>query len=514
MAKDYINIDLPPGIRANGTEYANRGAWIDGSRIRWANNALRPIGGWTQFEIHGNLLPALFPDPSTEAARALMAWRLNDGVAMFAAATNNKVYAWGGINANVHDITPLDFTPRPKQPTAPSGYGNWYYGTAAYGKQRPHDEDMATAFSWTMRPWGQNLLIAPNGAPSKLYQWDANFGNRAAIVPNAPDNFDCFHVTNQRIVMVAGDGANPRLVKWSDSEDLEDWTPRADNKAGFQQLQGVGRFRAIVPLQDQMILVSETDTYVASYIGAPFVFSFDQLAENCGTPSPLAVVSNGSVVMWPGYNAFFVCDGNSVNQVPCDVMDKFAASLNEAQASKTVGFVNPYWTEFWWLYQEGPDDLDSYIYYDWAGQHWGYGKLSRTAGGGYATVGGLLMIAPDGKVYRHEQVGVLPIDSHPSEVFAVSGPIEMAKGNRVQYVKAIQPDFIDAGQVDVTLIGRDRPGGPETAFGPYTISYPALTNQPMPARARGHTIKVKVEGKSNSWALGSMRLDFNIGGEK
>lgn len=514
MAKDYINLDFPPGIRSNGTPYSNRGAWIDGSRIRWADNALRPIGGWERFEINGQYLDPLFADGSVEAARAVLPWRLNDGANMYAAGSNMGLYAWGNLSTTPAVITPYDFSPRLKQPTAPTGYGNWFYGTASYGTERHYDEAEESAFSWTLKTWGQNLLAAPNGAPSSLYEWEPSLSNRAVMVEEAPSDFDCFHVTPQRIAMTAGAGDEPRIVKWSDSENIRDWEPRADNKAGFQTLPGVGRFRAFAQLRDVVLIVSETDVYAATYVGAPFVFGFQPLGDNCGTPSPLAVVSNGNFVMWPGHTAFFMCDGNTVRQVPCDVMDKFAGSLNRSAASKTVGFVNPFWTEIWWLYQSGADDIDSYIFYDWQNNYWSHGKLERTAAAGYAVVGGLIMVSPQGQVYRHELPSVLPIDNSADEVFALSGPVEMAKGNRVQYVKSIQPDFISQGAVKVTLIGQDRPGGPEVSFGPYTIDYPAKSSQPVPARARGHTVKVKIEGLENSWTLGSMRLDFNLGGEK
>ena len=516
MPKNYTNIDLPPGIQSNGTEYSNRGRWVDGSRVRWVRGAVRPIGGWSRFGVSTGQLNRLIDNPDDELARNIMAWRANDGSSLFAVGTNLRILAWGKALANVYDITPVDFTPRPDEVAAPDGYGNWFYSFESYGTRRPTEEQKQNVFAWCMRLWGQRLLAAPRGAPSRLYEWDTAFGNKMEIVANAPIDFDCFHVTDQRIVMCAGNPANPRLVKWSDRENNTVWTEAVDNLAGSITIPGIGRFLDIVTVQDQYLLVSETDVHVARYIGAPYVFGFDQLGDRCGALSAMSIVTTEDFAMWPGQNCFFYCDGASVRRVECGVMDKLMATVNKPQITKMQGFVNPGWSEIWWLYQSGEDDIDSYIFYDWVTDTWGQGSLDRVVGGGYATTGGLLMVSRDGYVYNHELQDVLPLDDgeDDSEIFLRSGPIELAGGNVTQYVKSIQPDFISEGAAIIKLIGRDRPGAPEREYGPFTITYPAVSNQPIPTRARGHTMAVHIEGLTGPWALGSMRLDFAIGGEK
>lgn len=516
MAKNWINIDLPPGLRSNGTEYVNRGNWVDGSRIRWSRGAIRPIGGWSLFTVSTGQLNRLILDPSQELARAIATWRANDGTSLYAVGTNKRVLAWGRALSTVYDITPLDFTERPAQNAAPDGYGNWFYGFESYGTRRPTEEVKQNTFSWCFRNWGQNLLAAPRNAPSKLYQWDTAFGNRMTAVPNAPIDFDCFHVTDQRIVMCAGSPTDPRLVQWSDREDLTDWTPAVDNMAGFQSLPGIGRFLDIVTVQDQCLLVSETDVYIGRYVSAPYVMGFEQLGERCGAVSAMSIVTTEDFAMWPGINSFFFCDGASVIRIECDVMDKIMDAIAMPQITKMTGFVNPHFPEIWWLYQAGEDDIDSYVYYDWVQKIWGHGKLDRVTGGGYATTGGLIMVDREGFVYNHEIQDALPLDPDEPDnaIFVRSGPIELTTGNTTQYVKAIQPDFAPQGVVSVSLIGKDAPQAPARTYGPFNIPFPSVKNQPIPARARGHSMAVLVEGLSGAWSLGSMRLDFAQGGEK
>jgi hypothetical protein len=41
-------ITPPAGIVKNGTDYGNKGRWVDGNLVRFENGYLKPIGGWTK----------------------------------------------------------------------------------------------------------------------------------------------------------------------------------------------------------------------------------------------------------------------------------------------------------------------------------------------------------------------------------------------------------------------------------------------------------------------------------
>ena len=44
-----LPITPPAGIIKNGTDYANKGRWVDGDLVRFENGYLKPLGGWTYF---------------------------------------------------------------------------------------------------------------------------------------------------------------------------------------------------------------------------------------------------------------------------------------------------------------------------------------------------------------------------------------------------------------------------------------------------------------------------------
>jgi hypothetical protein len=45
-----IKLRPPPGIYRNGTAYANDGKWYDANLVRWFENTMRPVGGWTPLQ--------------------------------------------------------------------------------------------------------------------------------------------------------------------------------------------------------------------------------------------------------------------------------------------------------------------------------------------------------------------------------------------------------------------------------------------------------------------------------
>ncbi len=44
-----VEITPPAGIVKNGTDYANKGRFVDGDLVRFENGYLKPLGGWTYF---------------------------------------------------------------------------------------------------------------------------------------------------------------------------------------------------------------------------------------------------------------------------------------------------------------------------------------------------------------------------------------------------------------------------------------------------------------------------------
>jgi hypothetical protein len=89
------SINFPPGIQKEGTAYSSEGSWADADKVRFKAGMPERIGGWSK-HIAGTL---------NGVARAVIAWRSNDGTVNTAYGTNKKLYIEQG--GTLYDITPL-----------------------------------------------------------------------------------------------------------------------------------------------------------------------------------------------------------------------------------------------------------------------------------------------------------------------------------------------------------------------------------------------------------------------
>ena len=89
-------VQFKPGIRREGTSFAEEGHWYDCDKIRFRNGYPEKIGGWQQ----------LGQDKLTGAARAIHHWDDNAGIKYAAVGTNRILYVYsGGVYYDIHPLT-------------------------------------------------------------------------------------------------------------------------------------------------------------------------------------------------------------------------------------------------------------------------------------------------------------------------------------------------------------------------------------------------------------------------
>lgn len=512
----YVPLTIPAGLFKAGTDYQARGRWLAGDRIRWYKGLLRPIGGWyTSKKSDGTAVDVVLPTPADQVCRAMLAWRDADADAKLAIGHNEGLGVLDASGAFT-DITPVGWVDKDTGPTTNIGYGGGFYGRNAYGTERPVAESAARVFNWCLRTWGNQLVAGPRWpTDSALYVWT---GTGVAAVPTptsgtVPTNFNCFNVTPQQSIMTGGASGNPRLLQWCDLADYTAWAAAATNQAGDYQLPGTGRIMEITTVLGQQLIVTETDAHIASYLGPPYVYGFKKVGDYCGTLNGAAVVTTDRFAVWPGRRAFYIFDG-TLRRIESTLDTDVLRDVNGASGGKTVGFTIADYSEVWWLYQSvGADDIDKYVAWNWAGDYWFTGTISRTCATDRGAFDNVLMVDSDGVLYDHEQIGVIP-GATASEVYAETGPLELGEGDQQAIIRSIVPDFEVSGSLNVTFYCQDRPTQTERAVGPYAITYPATTSQPIPTRARGRTIRMRIEGDDENWSLGRLRLEMAAVGRR
>ena len=498
-------ITPPAGIVKNGTDYANKGRWVDGDLVRFENGYLKPIGGWSKLRDTG-----LSGDPI-----AGYAYRDNSGDEVLAIGTTEKIYVL--YNETWSDITPTGFVPDTNND--PLGYGAYQYGDEDYGDARSASGLPVSTGHFSFDNWGEHLIFCFSG-DGKIYRWRPDDGTGtpdtlATAVSNAPTGNQATIVTNERHLVAIGSNDDPRKVAWSNREENTNWTAKANNTAGELQIPIGGRALYGIKFKSDVIIFSDTGINRMYYAGSPFVYGIAEAGYNCKAISRRSIVGTGNFLAWMGENSFFIYDG-VVREIKCDVHDYVYDNVNISAKSTCWGGHNSNFNEIWWGFPVGEFQYtpNKYIIWNYVDNVWSIGSLDR----GFWIDQGVFNypISGDssGFIYEHETATLGTSPNIGSQVpYCQSGPIEIANGDRLVQVNQIIPDE-EANTlpgVTISFKGKFAPLGAETDFGDFTFESDGYTD----ARFTARQIQMKVTGSTTQdFQVGNIRIDTKARGKR
>ena len=450
-------LQIPAGVYRHGTDLEGQNRWRDVNLIRWRGGSMQPIGGWRARTKTGASI--------TDAPRGAIAWVDNSSNSNIAVGTASKLFYISSGNA-VTNITPVGFTTGNEDATVNVGYGGNYYGTSLYGVSRPYSGVFQECTTWSLDTWGE-YLVGCSTDDGKLYEWQLNTANPAAMITNAPTGCSGLVVTGERFLFALAAGGNPRKIQWSDKENNTVWSPLATNEAGDIELQTHGEILSGHRLRGRTLILTTTDAHIATYIGPQLVFGFERVGESCGAISRKACVANQEGAFWMGNNGFFGFNGSAVQEMPCEVLDYVFNDLNRAQQSKIFAVHNSQFGEAWWFYPSSGSNInDRYVIYDYKENHWSIGQLDRSAGFDAGVFSAPIWFNSNGTMYDHEtnyEYG----DYIP---YAETGPIILT--NDIVKVNEVIPDEKTQGDIKMEFKTRFYPNGDESRYGPYDPTNP------------------------------------------
>lgn len=492
-----IDLRIPPGAFRNGTAYESKGRWYATNLVRWQDESLRPIGGWTLWGT------ASF----SGIARGAYAWTDDSGNRWFAFGTAANLYVANSAAA-IFTITPAaGFTAGSASATLDLGYGKGPYGSGPYGTARPDSGAITLAGTWALDGWGQYLVGCMDG-DGDIWEWQLVTATPAAQVTNAPTGCIGLVVTQERFLFALGAGGNPRKVQWCDQGVNTTWTPAATNQAGSFTLETDGEIRCGIKQPDETLILTSTDLWAARYIGPPLVYSFRRVDTGCGAPGNRTAIKIGNRAVWLGHGGFYLYDGH-VSNLRCDVWDLFLERQARIQASKIFGWHNSEYSEACWLIPSGTsNECDFYITWNYERDWWSFcdvGAFDRSCGVGRGTFQYPVHCGTDGRLYQHE-IGTY----HESETpYAESGPLELGNGERWMHATKLYPDEKTLAQTTLTFKTRPYPTASETDHGPYTMA------NPTSVRFSGRQARIRVDAAGDTdWRYGVPRLDLVPGGKR
>ena len=328
---------------------------------------------------------------------------------------------------------------------------------------------------------------------------------------------------------------DPMLVRWSDQESVTNWTPAITNQAGSIRLSHGSEIVTAMQSRQEILIWTDSSMYSLQYLGPPFVWGHQLLADNVSIAGPNASAIASGVVYWMGIDKFYKYDGRT-NTLRCDLRQYIFQDINTSQAEQIFASTNEGFNEVWWFYcSANSTTVDKYVVYNYLEDAWYYGTMARTAwlDSGLrqfpiAATYTYNLVNQESGVDDNETGTALPINA-----YITSSEFDIGDGHNFGFVWRMLPDITfrgsDSGtpQVTMTLLPLQNSGsgynvppsvggvdfGTVARVGTYTVEQ--FTGQ-INTRVRGRQMAFKVESAQlgTTWQLGAPRIDIRPDGRR
>ena len=426
---------------------------------------------------------------------------------------------------------------------------------------------------WSLSNFGQVLIATI--ANGKTFTWNA--GDAARLTTRASTTTSGFSTSNNptatRVTLVSPttrhlihlgtettigstSTQDDMFIRFSDQEDINDYTPTAINSAGTQRLQDGTKIMGALKAKETILIWTDNALYTMKFIGAPFTFGFEQVGTNCGLIGKNAAVEIDGTAFWMSPNGLFMFDG-TVKSLPCSVEDFVYDSLDTTKGQQVYAGLNNQFTEVVWYYPSTSSEYnDKYLVFNYGerarGGVWYIGTEARTSwidstvypkpfatkftsssSGTFPTI-----VGEDGLgqtvLFEHE-VGTDQVNPDGTTTtvtsfvksydFDIQSRAQNAQGRGTGptiagevflAMRRFVPDFktLD-GNAKVTLAVKRYPQQSDTTttLSPFTIN---SSTDKKDTRARGRYVNVKIENDSSSqtWRFGTFKIDVQPDGRR
>jgi len=339
---------------------------------------------------------------------------------------------------------------------------------------------------------------------------------------------------------------NPMLARWSDQNNVLEWTPDATNQAGSVQLSHGSQIITAVQTRQEIVVFTDSSVYSFQYLGPPVVWGTQLLGDNISIISQNSAVVGSGVIYWMGVDKFYMYDGR-VQTLSCDLRKFIYNDINLTQGQQVFAGTNEGFNEVWWFYCSitGPNGtgtaanpnttIDRYVVYNYLEQVWYYGTMARTAWNDSG-----LRATPQAATYSYnivdqesglndkETATTLPINAYIS-----SSEFDIGDGHNFGYIWRVLPDLTfnnsstdpntgALAQLTMTLYPMANSGSGVGTSASATVTKSATYNITeeftgiVYTRVRGRQLIFKAESNqiNTSWQLGAPRIDIRPDGRR
>ena len=436
------------------------------------------------------------------------------------------------------------------------GWGTDTWGAGGWGDASSTSDVILDPGSWSLDHFGQILVATVKNG--KTFQWSPinsepnALTTRAAIVNGAPTK-SVMSIVSERdrhlIILgtetTIGDSTtqDPMFIRFSDQEDISNYTPNSVNTAGTFRLDSGVKIIGAAKAKDYILILTDTAAYIMQFVGPPFTFSIRQVGSNCGAIGQHAIKYVNGAVWWMGQaGGFFVFDG-TVKAIPCLVEDFVFTNkgnnlgINYNSGEIVYAGLNHLYSEINWFYpKSGSNKNDRLVSYNYEENVWTTGSLDRTSYADatlydnpyatkfnatgtptYPTIQGVTNVNGASTYYAHE-VGNNEVSATGVKTaipaFIQSGDFNLGEGEVFISMRRFVPDFkLLTGDAQITINLRDYPadGAVSSPLGPFTIN---SSTDKIDTRARSRFASLKIANTSTdqNWRFGTFRADVQPDG--
>ncbi len=413
---------------------------------------------------------------------------------------------------------------------------------------------------WSLDNYGNKLIATIFDGATFEWDSDGSTSTRATIIANAPTAAvqTLVSTPDRHLVFIGTETTigttttqDDMYIRWSDQESIDastSYAPSAINTAGTQRLADGTRIVAAIRGRDAIYIWTDTSLFIMRFVGAPFVFSFQQVGTNCGLIGKNAAVEVDGSAYWMSENGFFRYTGK-LESLACLVEDYVYDDLNTVPKQHIYAGLNNLFGEVTWFYPGSGAASNNrsvtYNYMDSTPERpvWTTGSLARSSwsdshifgkphGTEYdssatsdTTVGNT-----DGvTIYYEHETGTNQIKAGTASAIAAniqSGDFDISMGQGgadlrgdgeyIMKIRRVLPDFLSqTGNARVTLNLKNYPTDAQasSSLGPFTTT---TSTDKIDTRARARAIALKVDNTSTGqhWKLGTFRLDIQADGRR
>jgi hypothetical protein len=399
---------------------------------------------------------------------------------------------------------------------------------------------------WSESNYGQDLIFNPRGGG--LYYWavnaNPNIFDRGTLLTTGDTPDICnFVMVSDASRFVVGFGVNdygsavqnPMLIRWSDQEDYTQWTPAVTNQAGSYTLSHGSQIVTAMQTRQEILVWTDATIYSMQYLGPPYVWGFQLLADNISIISPNAASTASNAVYWMGVDKFYLYSGQ-VETLYCPLRQYIFGNINMSQSFQFFSGTNEGYNEIWWYYcSASSTTIDSYVVYNYLEKVWSYGTLARTA-----WMDSPLRAQPMATTYGNQLVyhetGVDDGTTNPPSAitsYIQSADFNIGDGHNYGFVWRMVPDitfdgsYVNNPSVTFTMRPRQNPGANYNSANTPTVAstqnYQGQRNYSVQqfteivytrVRGRQMAFKVSSDGLGVQWQLGVPSIDFRPDGRR